>query len=55
MNAVYHDKNLIFIGAMFREKLVFHHQAVNINWCKFIKVVSGTVLDVINAFIMTSL
>ena len=30
MNA-YYNKSLIFIGAMFREKLVSHHQAVNIN------------------------
>ena len=29
INAVYHDKTLIFIGATFREKLVSHHQAVN--------------------------
>ena len=28
--AVYDTKPLIFIGAMFREKLVSHHQAVNI-------------------------
>ena len=29
MNAIYHDKPLTLIGAVFREKLVFHHQAVN--------------------------
>ena len=32
INAVYHDKLLTFIGAMFRENLVTHHQAVNINY-----------------------
>ena len=31
INAVYHDKPLIFIGAALREKLISHHQAVNIN------------------------
>ena len=30
INAAYHDKPFIFIGASFREKLVSHHQAVNI-------------------------
>ena len=29
INAVYHDKPLMFIGAVFREKLVSHHQAMN--------------------------
>ena len=29
INAVYHDKPLNFIGTTFREKLVFHHRAVN--------------------------
>ena len=29
INAVYHDKPLIFIRAMFREKLISHHQAVS--------------------------
>ena len=29
INAVYHVKHLIFIGATFREKLVYHHRAVN--------------------------
>ena len=29
INAAYHDKPLIFIGATFREKLVSHHRAVN--------------------------
>ena len=32
MNAVCHDKPLIFIRAMFWEKLISHHQAVNILW-----------------------
>ena len=31
INAAYHDKPLIFIGATIREKLIFHHQAVNVN------------------------
>ena len=30
INAVDHDKPLTFIGAAFQEKLVSHHQAVNI-------------------------
>ena len=47
INAVYHDKPLMFIGAMFWEKLVSHHEAVNT--FEFIKAVSGTVLDIINA------
>ena len=36
---------------MFREKLVSHHQAVNImlNMFEFIKAVSDTVIDKINA------
>ena len=29
INAVDHDKPLIFIGAMFREKLVSHNRALN--------------------------
>ena len=29
INAFYRDKPLVFIGAMFREKLVSHHRAVN--------------------------
>ena len=29
INAVYYAKPLIFIGAMFREKLVFHHRGMN--------------------------
>ena len=29
VNAAYHDKPLIVIGATFREKLVSHHRAVN--------------------------
>ena len=29
INAIYHDKPLVLIGAKFREKLVSHHQAVN--------------------------
>ena len=29
INVAYHDKSLIFIGATIREKLIFHHQAVN--------------------------
>ena len=29
VNAIYHDKLLIFIGAMFREKFVSLHWAVN--------------------------
>ena len=29
INAVYHDKPLIFIRATFREKLLSYHQAVN--------------------------
>ena len=29
INAAYHDKPLIFIGATFRKKLDSHHQAVN--------------------------
>ena len=29
INADYHDKPLIFIGATFPEKLVSHHRAVN--------------------------
>ena len=29
INAVYHDKPLMFIGAMFRKKLASHHQAEN--------------------------
>ena len=31
INAVYHDKPLIFIRAAFREKLVSHRQAMNVN------------------------
>ena len=31
INATYYAKPLIIIEAMFREKLVSHHQAVNIN------------------------
>ena len=31
INAVYHHKSSMFIGAMFQEKLVSHHQAVNTN------------------------
>ena len=31
INAVYHDKPLIFIGAAFLEKLISHQQTVNIN------------------------
>ena len=31
INAVFHDKPLIFIGATYREMLVSHHQAININ------------------------
>ena len=31
INAVYHDKHLIFIRATFREKLFSQHQAMNIN------------------------
>ena len=30
INDVYHDKPLMFIRATFREKLVSHHQAVNV-------------------------
>ena len=30
MNAVYHDKPLIFIGATFQKKLVYHHRTVNV-------------------------
>ena len=30
INAAYRDKPLIFIGAMFREKLAFHHHEVNV-------------------------
>ena len=45
--AVYHDKPLIFIGATFREKLVSHHQVVNM--FKLIKAVCDTVFDLINA------
>ena len=29
INAVHHDMPLIVIGAMLREKLVFHHRAVD--------------------------
>ena len=29
INAVHHDKVLIFVATMFQEKLVSHHQAVN--------------------------
>ena len=29
INAIYHDKPLTFTGSTFREKLVFHYQAVN--------------------------
>ena len=29
INVIYHDKPLIFIGATFQEKIVYHHQAVN--------------------------
>ena len=29
INAVYHDKPLMFIGATFREKLASYHLAVN--------------------------
>ena len=29
INAVYHDKPLMFIGATFQEKLVSHHRTVN--------------------------
>ena len=60
MNAVYHEKSLMFIGATFREKLISHHQAVNINCLntfEFIKVVSDTVFDMINTlsyFIMSN-
>ena len=31
INAAYYDKRFIFIRATFTEKLVSHHQAVNIN------------------------
>ena len=29
INTAYRDKPLVYIGAMFQEKLVCHHQAVN--------------------------
>ena len=32
ISTVYHDKPLLFIGATFREKLVSHHQAVDIKY-----------------------
>ena len=32
INTAYHGKPLIFIGATFRDKLVSHHQAVNMNF-----------------------
>ena len=34
INAVFHNKALIFIGATFWEKLVSHHQTVTINCSK---------------------
>ena len=52
INAAYNDKPLISIGDTFREKLVSHHQELNINCYKhfeFIKAVSDTALDMINA------
>ena len=55
INAVYRDKPLIFIGATFREKLLSHHQAVNIkllSMFKFIKAVSDSVFSMINACIV---
>ena len=52
INAVYHDKPLMFIGATFREKL-FSPSSVNeyklLNMFEFIKVVADPVLDMINA------
>ena len=51
LNTVYHDKLLNSIGATFQEKLVFHHQAVNINLVNmfgFIKAVSDTVFGMVN-------
>ena len=33
-NAIYLDKPLIFIGAMFWEKFVSHHRAVNEGWIR---------------------
>ena len=50
INAVDHGKPLIFIRAMFRKKLVSHHQAVNM--FEFIKAVSDDVFNMINAFIV---
>ena len=54
INAVYHVKALIFIGATFREKLVSHHQTVMnteilLNTYDFIKALSVTVLNITNA------
>ena len=55
INDAYYDKPLIFIGGSFREKLVTHHQAVNIYtncWLdasEFIKVVSDTLFEMIHA------
>ena len=31
INAIYYDKPLIFLVATFRQKLISHYQAVNIN------------------------
>ena len=45
INAVSHDKPLMFIGATFWEKFVSHHQAVSTFEC--IKNISDTVFDMI--------
>ena len=39
INAVYHDKPLILIGATFREKLISNHQIVNINCFKLVNTI----------------
>ena len=41
INAVHHDKSFMFIGATFREKLVFTFE--------LIKAVSDTILEMIGA------
>ena len=52
INAVYHDKYLMFIGAIFREKLVSPAWGSEYKLLKifeFIKAVSDKVLNMINA------
>ena len=49
INAAYHDKPLMFIGATFREKLISHHRAVLPSTFESIKAISDIVFYMINA------